>query len=106
MKKYTQTKQERRSIYTQLVQLVASFVLVCLVHQWFLTYDRFIGRVHRRQAPAPMEFLISDKTCIPALRLIVLTMNRAESLHRLLASLVRANYSGDCRRRKRMLKEF
>jgi len=96
MKKYTQTKQERRSICTQLVQLVASFVLVCLVHQWFLTYDRLIGRVHRHQPPAPVDFLISDKTCTPALRLIVLTMNRTESLHRLLAVLARVHYGGEC----------
>ena len=96
MKKQIVSKQQTQSLRTQLFRLVGSFVLVCLAHQWFLTYDRFIGRVHRHQPRAPMEFLISDKTCAPALRLIVLTMDRAESLHRLLASLVRANYSGDC----------
>jgi hypothetical protein len=103
MKKHIQSKQQTQSLCTQLCRLVGSFVLLCLAHHWFLVYNRVVAGVRQqRDLPAVklahprMDITVPTHTCTPALRLVVLTANRAESLHRLLAVLARVDYGGDC----------
>lgn len=91
------------SLRTQLLHLVGSFVLLCLAHHWFWVYDRVVAgaRRHRNLPPVKlaqphMRRIVPTHICTPALRLVVFTSNRAESLHRLLAVLARVDYVGEC----------